>query len=139
MLNCRTAKTITICCSESPPGGIGKTIVLAATAELLARRGERIAIIAPTHQAVNNALNRIYEVNWAQEIIKIGDELLTEGLNQNIRKELFNEFDKEYSKRKITDNNPIIGLTYHSAIYNLINRSNSFQTKYYYQLIKPVN
>ena len=41
---------------QGPPG-TGKTRVLAMVAEALARTGKRTLVLAPTHQAVNNALS----------------------------------------------------------------------------------
>ncbi|MCU7492870.1 MAG: AAA family ATPase [Ignavibacteria bacterium] len=110
---------------QGPPG-TGKSTVLAIIAAILTSYGKRVAVLAPTHQAVNNALNTIYSFNPEIEIIKIGGELKNEGLNEGVKQEAFNKFDDEYSLRNRRRNPPIVGMTYHSAIFNLANRANSF-------------
>lgn len=110
---------------QGPPG-TGKSTVLAIIAAILTSFGKRVAVLAPTHQAVNNALNTIYEFNPEIELIKIGGELKNQGLIGGIKQEVFNKFNDNYSQRNRHNTPPIIGMTFHSAIFNLANRSSSF-------------
>lgn len=110
---------------QGPPG-TGKTLVLALVAEILAASFKRVAVLAFTHQAVNNALNQIYKINPSRELIKIGDDLQAETLSHDVDIRKFNEFHKNYSGYKKRLNEPIIGLTYHAALSHLGNKANSF-------------
>jgi len=68
---------------QGPPG-TGKTMLLALVAETLVRLGRRVLIVAPTHQAVNNALTAIRRLFPETPVVKIGDELRRESLADSI-------------------------------------------------------
>jgi len=68
---------------QGPPG-TGKTRLLAFVAETLVRMGRRVLIVAPTHQAVNNALTAIRHLFPETPLVKIGDELRRESLADSI-------------------------------------------------------
>lgn len=98
---------------QGPPG-TGKTMVLAYVAEALIRSKKRVVIIAPTHQAVNNALSTIKELFPNRIVKKYGDELRTESLSTNIP---VITSPKDISKEP---ENTIVGFTYMSAIHQLM-------------------
>lgn len=109
---------------QGPPG-TGKTLILAITADILTERCERIVILAPTHQAVNNALNSILEVNPQRKCIKIGDPIKNIGLNKSIEIMQFRFLD-QFIRQGNSKDNLIVGMTFHSSIYNLVNRRTQF-------------
>ena len=65
---------------QGPPG-TGKTAVLAATAIATARMNREVVIIANTHHAVNNALQKIRSLDKKTTIIKVGALLKAEELD----------------------------------------------------------
>ncbi|HCK64749.1 MAG TPA: DNA helicase [Anaerolineae bacterium] len=64
---------------QGPPG-TGKTFVLANLVRLLIADGQRVLVTALTHRAINNALNKIYEIDLALPVCKIGIDSRTSDL-----------------------------------------------------------
>lgn len=114
-----------IYCIQGPPG-TGKTAVLSIIATSYAAKGKDVLVLANTHQAVNNALNRISQDCEEADIIKIGELLRTNGLNESIHtKKSIRDFltAKKASKKK----KPCIaGMTLYSAIVNMGFHSSGF-------------
>lgn len=105
---------------QGPPG-TGKTAVLAATAIATARMNREVVIIANTHHAVNNALQKIRSIDNKATLIKVGAELKAEELDDTILKfEKFNEYyDYSYKNRRKKRSGHIIGMTIWGAITHL--------------------
>ena len=102
---------------QGPPG-TGKTAVLAATAIATARMNREVVIIANTHHAVNNALQKIRSRDKKATVIKVGAILKSEELDDTILKfEKFNEYyEYSYKNRKKKRTGHIIGMTIWGAI-----------------------
>ena len=105
---------------QGPPG-TGKTAVLAATAIATARANREVVIIANTHHAVNNALQKIRSMDKKATLIKVGSELKSEELNDTVLKfEKFSEYyEYSYKNRKKKRTGHIIGMTIWGAITHL--------------------
>ena len=105
---------------QGPPG-TGKTAVLAATAIATAHMNREVVIIANTHHAVNNALQKIRSFDKKATIIKVGAILKSEELDDTILKfEKFNEYyEYSYKNRKKKKTGHIIGMTIWGAITHL--------------------
>lgn len=105
---------------QGPPG-TGKTAVLAATAIATARMNREVVIIANTHHAVNNALQKIRSLDKNVTLIKVGAELKAEELDETILKfEKFNEYyEYSYKNRRKKRSGHIIGMTIWGAISHL--------------------
>lgn len=65
---------------QGPPGS-GKTLMLAHLAKLLVRDGLRVLITALTHRAIENALNKVVQVDPAIAVCKIGPQRVMEDLS----------------------------------------------------------
>ncbi len=105
---------------QGPPG-TGKTLVLAGAAIATSLKNREVVIIANTHQAVNNALNKISSLDKNIPLIKIGELLKADGLNENIIKfQKFSEYN-DYSRqnRKKKKYGYVVGMTIWGAIAHL--------------------
>jgi len=102
-----------ICGVQGPPG-TGKTLVLAFVTEALFRLEKRVVVLAPTHQAVNNALSTVKSLFPQRNVKKYGDELRTESLDASI--------PIITSPLLISKEPPetLIGLTFMAAIHQLM-------------------
>lgn len=100
---------------QGPPG-TGKTMVLAYVAETLARLGRRVMLVAPTHQAVNNALSTILAFFPARPLVKVGDELRRESLDGAIPCRSAREVTQGLPPRQHQE--LIVGMTFVSALHN---------------------
>lgn len=102
---------------QGPPG-TGKTAVLAATAIATAHLNREVVIIANTHHAVNNALQKIRLLDKKATLIKVGAALKSEELDDTVLKfEKFNEYyEYSYKNRKKKRTGHIIGMTIWGAI-----------------------
>lgn len=105
---------------QGPPG-TGKTAVLAATAIATARMNREVVIIANTHHAVNNALQKIRSLDKNVTLIKVGTALKSEELDDTVLKmEAFNEYyEYSYKNRKKKRTGHIVGMTIWGAITHL--------------------
>ena len=104
-------------CIQGPPG-TGKTNVLATIASIFSKCGREVLIISNTHQAVNNALNKIA---GTMPVIKIGETLKAQSVSGHIQKyKSFSDYNKAHKKsRRYTQYGAIVGMTLHAAIINL--------------------
>ena len=105
---------------QGPPG-TGKTVVLAATAIATAHMNREVVIIANTHHAVNNALQKIRSLDKKATLIKVGAVLKAEELDDTVLKfEKFNEYyEYSYKNRRKKRTGHIIGMTIWGAIVYL--------------------
>lgn len=108
-------------CVQGPPG-TGKTDVLGVLAQTFAKRRKNVVVIAKTHHAVNNALNKIRKMCANAPISKIGSKLKSDNVDKSICiYEKYFKYQATYKKRpayrgRIAD---VVGMTLQSAIINL--------------------
>ncbi|GAA4461899.1 hypothetical protein GCM10023189_37940 [Nibrella saemangeumensis] len=108
---------------QGPPG-TGKSFVLALIADILTAKSKRVVVLAPTHQAVNNCLATIRELNEAIRLIKIGEEIKSSGLPDSIERMSYFQFNKKLKGNQIKW--PcIVGMTFYSAVIHLGLRASS--------------
>lgn len=105
---------------QGPPG-TGKTAVLAATAIATAHMNREVVIIANTHHAVNNALQKIRYLDKKATLIKVGAALKADELDDTVLKyEKFSEYyEYSYKNRRKKRTGHIIGMTIWGAIAHL--------------------
>lgn len=101
---------------QGPPG-TGKTNLLAMVAEALSRLGRRVLILAPTHQAVNNALAAIRSYFPNRRLVKVGNALRRESLPDDVECQLLRDAVRQDGSR--TGSEQIIGMTFLSALQHL--------------------
>ena len=111
---------------QGPPG-TGKTDVLSEIAQCFSKSGYEVLVVSNTHQAVNNALNKIAK-SIDLPIVKIGEVLKAKELVPSIKlHKTFSEYLRTRPKRRrLSDKGTIIGMTIHAAIINQGLQSNSF-------------
>ncbi len=125
------AKLPSIYCIQGPPG-TGKTDVLSCIATLFSENGLEVAIISKTHQAVNNALNKIRKYDDRGFVIKIGDELKGQELVENvICTDTYRHYTAERAalKKKADGRADIVGMTLQAAVINLGMMNKGFQPR----------
>lgn len=104
-------------CIQGPPG-TGKTNVLAAIASIFSKSGREVLIVSNTHQAVNNALNKIADGHLP--VIKIGETLKAQQVSDRILKyKTFKAYKQTRKSRRVNTAGAIVGMTLHAAIINL--------------------
>ena len=104
-------------CIQGPPG-TGKTDVVATIASIFSKRGKEVLIISNTHQAVNNALNKVADNHLP--VIKIGEALKAQQVSDGIMKfKTFRDYKQTRRTRRNNAVGAIVGMTLHSAIINL--------------------
>lgn len=104
-------------CIQGPPG-TGKTDVVATIASIFSKRGKEVLIISNTHQAVNNALNKVADNHLP--VIKIGEALKAQQVSNGIMKfKTFRDYKQTRRTRRNNAVGAIVGMTLHSAIINL--------------------
>lgn len=117
-------------CLQGPPG-TGKTAVLSSIARLFAENRKEVLVISNTHQAVNNALNKIADQNCNLNVVKIGEKIKGEDLNKNIVcAETYNKYlvCRKQNKPGVRMSD-IVGMTLHAAVVNLGLRNSGFKPK----------
>jgi DNA replication ATP-dependent helicase Dna2 len=101
---------------QGPPG-TGKTSLLSMVAESLSRIGRRVLILAPTHQAVNNALAAIHTSFPNRKLIKVGNAVRRESLPDDVECRLLKDALRQDTSRRGSEQ--IIGMTFLSALQHL--------------------
>lgn len=108
-------------CVQGPPG-TGKTDVLGVLARTFAKRRKNVVVIAKTHHAVNNALNKIRKMCAKAPISKIGSKLKSDNVDKSICiYEKYSKYQAAYKKRPAYRgrNADVVGMTLQSAFINL--------------------
>ena len=116
-------------CIQGPPG-TGKTTTLATIANILYQEKTSILILANTHQAVNNALSRIKNLNKDAVVIKIGQPLKNENLDTNcipIERD-YNSYRKRMEKnnKSYKKQKEIIGMTMATALVQMGKKTSNY-------------
>lgn len=121
----KIVKCPSIFCIQGPPG-TGKTDVLSTIANIFTSNDCQVLVLAKTHQAVNNALNKIGNIYSDNHIFKIGEELKSLDLSSNVTN--FSTYNGyiNYQKKTKHGSNDILGMTLQSAIVNLGLRHEGF-------------
>ena len=108
--------------------GSGKTHMLAVIARAYARRAKDVLVVALTHQAVNNALNKVCEIDSGIPVVKIGKQFKNIGLNGSVAQdETFSGYIARRKKEGFFGNEGhVVGMTFQSALVNLGMRRSAF-------------
>ena len=113
---------------QGPPG-TGKTRVLSSLASALSRAGMDTAVVAKTHQAVNNALNAVLRRSPELTVVKIGQLTRSEGLSPDVL--TFDTFGSYLSWRKASRrrgrSSDVVGMTLNAAAVNMCLRNSGFK------------
>jgi len=80
---------------------------------------QRVAILAPTHQAINTALTTIHRLFPDRDVIKVGDSSKTDSLDPDI------PLVNRENKTSIPVEGRVTGMTYATAIFQLMLRINN--------------
>ncbi len=108
--------------------GSGKTHLLAVVARAYARRAKDVLVVALTHQAVNNALNKVCEIDSGIAIVKIGKQFKNIGLKESVAQD--ETFSGYIARRKkegfFGTEGHVVGMTFQSALVNLGMRRSAF-------------
>lgn len=124
----KTARQPSVHLVQGPPG-TGKTRVLSSLAASLSLAGMETAVVAKTHQAVNNALNAVVRRSPDLTAVKIGQFTRSEGLDPDVL--TFDTFGSYLAwrnsgkkRRRRTD---VVGMTLNAAAINMCLRNTGFK------------
>ena len=124
----KTARQPSVHLVQGPPG-TGKTRVLSSLAASLSLAGMETAVVAKTHQAVNNALNAVVRRSPDLTAVKIGQLTRSEGLAPAVL--TFDTFGSYLAwrnsgkkRRRRTD---VVGMTLNAAAVNMCLRNTGFK------------
>ncbi len=108
--------------------GSGKTHLLAVIAKAYACRRKDVVVMALTHQAVNNALNKIRNITKDIPVVKIGKVFKNLDLADDVAQaETFSDYLKaRKAEGFFGDEGHIVGMTFQSALLNLGKRKSAF-------------
>lgn len=110
---------------QGPPG-TGKTDVLSAIAYAFSNAGHDVLVMSYSHQAVNNALNKVAE--YDVPVVKIGSEYKAQSLNAIIKQFASSDLFKasRRKKRRGQVKGQVVGMTMHGAIIDFAIHGRSF-------------
>lgn len=115
---------------QGPPG-TGKTGVLSAIAKMYSDNGKDVLVICNSHQAVNNALNKIAQHDVPT--FKIGNKYKTETLDPKVKNFIkmwgYSKYLKDHKanrRKNVTKKGDVVGMTLCGAILNLVIHGNAF-------------
>ena len=102
--------------------GSGKTHLLSVIAKGYARRAKDVVVIALTHQAVNNALNKVRKIDADIPVVKVGKLFKNLDLDEGVAQaETFSEYleNRKNGGPFFGEIGHVVGMTFQSALYNL--------------------
>lgn len=115
-------KRPSIYCIQGPPG-TGKTDVLANIALAFIKKRKQVLILSKTHQAVNNALNKIAGMDAKAPIYKIGNVLKAQELVETVTNmESYSDYLTKPTKSTRKNASPmadVVGMTLQGAYVNM--------------------
>jgi len=125
------AKCPSVAYIQGTPGS-GKTHLLACIARVFCMHGYDVAVVALTHQAVNNALNAIKSVAPEIGATKLGDDFKSCGLIEGVLQH--GSFKSYLAARKAAGGfysgiGDAVGMTFQSALINLGFRKSGFNPR----------
>jgi len=124
----KTARQPSVHLVQGPPG-TGKTRVLSSLAASLSLAGMETAVVAKTHQAVNNALNAVVRRSSGLTAVKIGQLTRSEGLDPAVL--TFDTFGSylawRNSGKKRRLRTDVVGMTLNAAAINMCLRNTGFK------------